>query len=267
MMTATGVSFADCTEKAELVERYKSALASYGSRPRAKAPPPQTSKPTPPRATASAPPRASASRAPPPPKKLSIDEMGRTPDGKDGGEIGKEVRRVVACKDYYEILKVERSCKEEELKKAYRKIALRLHPDKCQLSGAEDAFKKVSVAFSCLNDAKTRSGYDIGGEEAVSRPGGGGAGFRGDVDAEELFRAFCGAGRGGFKMENLTNAVQKNPWILLVGLTMLSNVVYMLEALLSNPILLMIPFVLFMMCPAHYRTHARTIFTRLLMQC
>merc|ERR1719498_1844923 len=101
--------------------------------------------------------------------------MGRTQDCKDGGEIGKEIRRICNCKDYYEILQVQRTCKEEDLKKAYKKLAIKLHPDKCRLTGAEEAFKKVSTAFSCLNDAKLRAGYDIHGED-VCKPGASGFG-------------------------------------------------------------------------------------------
>merc|ERR1719265_1598458 len=115
--------------------------------------------------------------------------MGKNKDGSDGGEAGKEIRRICGCKDFYEILKVQRSAKEDDLKKAYRKLAIKLHPDKCQLTGAEDAFKKVSTAFSCLNDSRQRSSYDVGGEAAVRGGGGfggfGGRGgpFHGDIDA------------------------------------------------------------------------------------
>merc|ERR1740138_617911 len=176
--------------------------------------------------------------------------MGKNADGSDGGEVGVEIRRIFSCKDFYEILKVERSVKEEDLKKAYKKLAIRLHPDKCRLTGAEEAFKKVSTAFSCLNDSKQRAGYDIHGEDFV-RPGSGGfsGGFRGgDVDAEELFRAFCGSGGMHVKMENIKAAVQKNPWVLLVFLTMLSNVVHLLEALLNFPVLLLLPVALWLLC-------------------
>mmetsp|Transcript_18191 Transcript_18191/g.29583 ORF Transcript_18191/g.29583 Transcript_18191/m.29583 type:complete len:269 (-) Transcript_18191:39-845(-) len=254
-MLAAGVSFADCTEKSELVARYQSMMARSAGRPNAKA---QPSRP----AAKEVP---SKPKAQAPPRQLRVEEMGRTKEGKDGGEIGAEIRRIFSCKDFYEILVVPRSCNENDLKKAYRKLAIKLHPDKCHLTGAEDAFKKVSTAFSCLNDSRQRSAYDVGGEDAV-KPGGGGhsAGFRGDVDAEELFRAFCGG--GGIKVDNIKAAVQKNPWVLLVALTMLSNVIHLLEALLSNPILLALPVVMWLMCPPHVRKNASSIFARFLMR-
>lgn len=54
------------------------------------------------------------------------------------------VFRVTKCKDYYEILGVAKDCGEEELKKAYRKLALKLHPDKNHAPGATEAFKGKS---------------------------------------------------------------------------------------------------------------------------
>ena len=54
------------------------------------------------------------------------------------------VARIRASKgDFYKILNVERSADDDEIKKAYRKLALKLHPDKCQAPGAEEAFKRV----------------------------------------------------------------------------------------------------------------------------
>jgi len=208
-LTAVGVSFADCSEKAELVARYHRAMAKSASRGVA---PPKTKTSTP----------SNTSRAPAaPPKQISIEEMGKEVDGSDGGELGAEIRRVCSSKDFYEVLRVQRQgiftgVKEEDLKKAYRKLALRLHPDKCHLSGAEDAFKKVSAAFSCLKDSQQRASYDVHGEELVSGGANGyGRGFGRDVDAEELFQAFCGEDGEGFKVANLAAAIKRNPWLLL----------------------------------------------------
>ena len=58
--------------------------------------------------------------------------------------------------DYYAILGVPRGATGDEAKKAYRKLALKLHPDKCKATGAEEVFKSVSRAFACLSEAYTR---------------------------------------------------------------------------------------------------------------
>eukprot|EP00438_Fugacium_kawagutii_P008437 Skav234483 [mRNA] locus=scaffold1647:365328:369397:- [translate_table: standard] len=79
--------------------------------------------------------------------------------------------------DYYRILGVEKGASDDEIKKAYRKLALRLHPDKCKDSGAEEAFKKVGEAFSVLSDTDKRRKYDQFGADAL-RGGGGGGLFR-----------------------------------------------------------------------------------------
>lgn len=115
------------------------------------------------------------------------------------------VRR--ANDDYYKILGIERGATDDEIKKAYRKTALKLHPDKCQATGADEVFKLVSRAFACLSDADKKAAYDrYGTEDPNSRQspfGGGGGVHRGshrggyyqeDVDPAEIFNMFFGGG-------------------------------------------------------------------------
>ena len=64
-------------------------------------------------------------------------------------------------RDYYEILGVDRSAGEEAIKKAYRKLALKYHPDKNKGAGAEEQFKKVASAYDVVSDAAKRKEYDL----------------------------------------------------------------------------------------------------------
>ncbi|KAK9832482.1 hypothetical protein WJX81_000719 [Elliptochloris bilobata] len=113
-------------------------------------------------------------------------------------ELVVKVRRATC---YYEILGIARGATDDEIKRAYRKLALKLHPDKCTVRGADEAFKAVSRAFSCLSNAQKRAAYDRDGEErAPGAPrqwptggGGGGGGFD-DFDPEEIFNMFFNGG-------------------------------------------------------------------------
>jgi hypothetical protein len=111
------------------------------------------------------------------------------------------VRRVNSTKCYYAILTVPRTASVDEIKSAYKKLALRLHPDKNKLPRAEDAFKQVGRAYGTLSDPQKREVYDRHGEDGVQahesggRPGAqgnyarrGGGGFRNDEDV--LFQMF-----------------------------------------------------------------------------
>lgn len=70
-------------------------------------------------------------------------------------------------KDYYKILGIERGAKEEDIKKAYRKLALKYHPDKNKAPGAEEKFKEAAEAYEVLSDKKKREVYDRYGEEGL----------------------------------------------------------------------------------------------------
>ncbi len=98
--------------------------------------------------------------------------------------------------DYYAVLGISKSASQDEVKKAYRKMALKYHPDKNQ--GDEDAakkFKEISEAYEVLSDENKRKMYDQYGKEGVRGSGmGGGAGFS---SMEEALRTFMGAFGGG----------------------------------------------------------------------
>lgn len=70
-----------------------------------------------------------------------------------------EIERIKISKTYYEILDVSRDSNTESIKHKYKKLALLLHPDKCNVDGCEDAFKKVSSAYACLS-SDDRMKYD-----------------------------------------------------------------------------------------------------------
>ena len=83
----------------------------------------------------------------------------------------------MAKRDYYDILGINKSASKEEIKKAYRKLALKHHPDKNKGDKvSEDKFKEASEAYHVLSDDKRKSNYDQFGHAAFES-GGGGQGF------------------------------------------------------------------------------------------
>src|SRR5690242_8121142 len=103
--------------------------------------------------------------------------------------------------DYYAVLEVARGASDDEIKGAYRKLAMRYHPDRNNGSkDAEEKFKEITEAYDVLRDPNKRAAYDRYGEAGL-RGGGGGAGFH-HVDLSEALGIFMrdfGGGFGGFE--------------------------------------------------------------------
>src|SRR4029453_5461351 len=108
-------------------------------------------------------------------------------------------------RDYYNVLGVERGASEEELKKAYRKLAMKHHPDRNpDDKSAETKFKEAKEAYEVLSDAKKRAAYDQFGHAGVDASAGFGGGrgpgpegFGGFADAfGDIFGEIFGQGRG-----------------------------------------------------------------------
>eukprot|EP01065_Artemidia_motanka_P008518 TRINITY_DN1429_c12_g1_i1.p1 TRINITY_DN1429_c12_g1~~TRINITY_DN1429_c12_g1_i1.p1 ORF type:complete len:283 (+),score=82.60 TRINITY_DN1429_c12_g1_i1:81-929(+) len=87
------------------------------------------------------------------------------------------VRQVLRSrKDYYGIFGVSRNATSAEITKAYRKLSLKVHPDRNRAPGAEEAFKVASGAHTVLTDSDKRQVYDVHGEDGLKQGGGGGGG-------------------------------------------------------------------------------------------
>ncbi|KAM9856828.1 dnaJ homolog subfamily A member 1 isoform 1-T2 [Aulostomus maculatus] len=94
---------------------------------------------------------------------------------------------------FYDTLGVKPNATPDELKKAYRKLALKYHPDKNPTEG--EKFKQISQAYEVLSDAKKRELYDRGGEKAIKEGGGGGGGGGGSFASPmDIFDLFFGGG-------------------------------------------------------------------------
>jgi molecular chaperone DnaJ len=123
----------------------------------------------------------------------------------------------MAKRDFYEVLGVAKNASEDEIKKAYRKLAMKFHPDRNQgdeAKTAEEKFKEVKEAYEVLSDTSKRAAYDRFGHAGVDpnmgggRPGGPGAeGFGGFADAfGDIFGDIFGGAMGGRAAGGRSNA-------------------------------------------------------------
>jgi len=113
----------------------------------------------------------------------------------------------MAKRDYYEVLGVAKDASKAEIKKAYRKLALKYHPDKNKEAGAEEKFKEISEAYAVLYDDEKRNLYDQYGHagidqqysaEDIFRGADFGDIFRNMGGIEDIFERFFGGSMGGF---------------------------------------------------------------------
>ena len=98
----------------------------------------------------------------------------------------------MAKRDYYDVLGVKKSDDANTIKKAYRKVAMKYHPDKNpDDKAAEEKFKEAAEAYEVLSDQQKRARYDRFGHAGMGQ-GGGGFGGRGGMTMEDIFAQFGG---------------------------------------------------------------------------
>ncbi|KAL8609678.1 hypothetical protein ACOMHN_042717 [Nucella lapillus] len=129
-----------------------------------------------------------------------VCKLQRSREHKQLWREAKEAMKKSQRKDYYKVLGVNKTATEDEIKKAYKKRALKHHPDRHAHASKEEQkkeevkFKEVGEAYSVLSDGKRRAQYDSGQSLNDIANGAGGCP---DVDAEQIFRAFFSTMNGG----------------------------------------------------------------------
>jgi molecular chaperone DnaJ len=97
-------------------------------------------------------------------------------------------------RDYYDVLGIKKGSSDDEIKKAYRTMAKKYHPDVSSEANAEAKFKEVQEAYDTLSDANKRAAYDQFGHQANQFNGGGGSGFENFGGFGDIFSQFFGGG-------------------------------------------------------------------------
>src|SRR5712671_8166229 len=123
----------------------------------------------------------------------------RVGDDTAADTMGRDARMAKRC--YYEVLEVERTVNDGELKTAFRKLAMKWHPDRNPGDkSSETRFKEINEAYEILKDPDKRAAYDRFGHAAFEQGGGGaGPGFGSDFGSafSDLFEGIFGMGGGG----------------------------------------------------------------------
>ncbi|XP_055547825.1 dnaJ homolog subfamily B member 12-like [Wyeomyia smithii] len=159
------------------------------------------------------------------------------------------VRRLKKCKDYYEVLGVTKEATDSDIKKAYKKLALQLHPDKNKAPGAVEAFKALGNAVATLTDARKRKEYDLyGNQENTSHYHANhhaghnhhyeynfGRGFESEINPNDLFNMFFGGAQARTRTRWQSNETQSgSPPSLIFGLVLCFIVVSMLSTFFAS---------------------------------
>lgn len=103
----------------------------------------------------------------------------------------------MAKKDYYEILGISKSSGEREIKKAYKRLAIKYHPDRNQYTNTENKFKEIKEAYEVLIDPKKRSAYDQYGHNYFEQNNMGNSEFATNADFSDIFGDVFGDIFGG----------------------------------------------------------------------
>ena len=131
-------------------------------------------------------------------------------------------------RDYYEVLGVEKTATQDEIKRAFRKLAKKYHPDVCKEENAEEKFKEVQEAYAVLSDENRRKQYDQFGHAAFSNGGASSGGFGGydfsDFDFSDIFdnlfgSSFGGGGFSSFSRGSRNRSRQGNDHLMRIKLT------------------------------------------------